>query len=194
MSPQRTIVFFDGQNLYHGAKDAWVPAQPLGPSPYAWPSYDVEQLAQVLVAREPGRTLTQIRFYTGVPDPRSGIAREPDPPGGDHAGRGGRGRRSVQPGSGRVRPPVPALIGAGSLRDHRPSAQKVLVVGQFDLSFFFGLRRSTRKSRMVSLPILTRLRYFTGFSLSPGPTILYFTLSLRNRFRRFALAISEPPQ
>ena len=69
---QRTIVFFDGQNLYHGAKDAWAPDPPLGPSPYSWPSYDVEKLAQALVGRVAGRVLTEIRFYTGVPDPLRG--------------------------------------------------------------------------------------------------------------------------
>ena len=68
----RTIVFFDGQNLYHGAKDAWRPLPPVGPSKYSYPSYDVEKLAGVLVSRVAGRVLTQIRFYTGVPDPNLG--------------------------------------------------------------------------------------------------------------------------
>ena len=56
-----TIVLFDGQNLFRSAKDAWGPA-----FPYDWPSYDVEKLAQHLVSLTPGRTLKQIRFYTGV--------------------------------------------------------------------------------------------------------------------------------
>ena len=56
-----TIVLFDGQNLFRSAKDAWGPA-----APYGWPSYDVEKLAQSLVARVPGRTLREIRFYTGA--------------------------------------------------------------------------------------------------------------------------------
>ena len=65
----RTIVLIDGQNLYHLARKAWAS----GPkSPYAWPSYDVEKLARALVSRIPGRTLTEIRFYTGVPDPAIG--------------------------------------------------------------------------------------------------------------------------
>lgn len=68
----RTIVFFDGQNLYHGAKDAWRPLPAVGPSKYSYPSYDVEKLAGVLVSRTAGRILTQIRFYTGVPDPSLG--------------------------------------------------------------------------------------------------------------------------
>ncbi|MFC1962769.1 hypothetical protein ACFLWB_02085, partial [Chloroflexota bacterium] len=65
----RTIVLFDGQNLYHGAKEAWRPQPAIGPSRYTWPCYDVEKLANVMVSRLPGRTLAQIRFYTAVPDP-----------------------------------------------------------------------------------------------------------------------------
>ena len=63
----RTIVLIDGQNLFHLAKSAWVPTAMNSTSPYAWPSYDVERLARVLVSRVPGRTLSEIRFYTGVP-------------------------------------------------------------------------------------------------------------------------------
>lgn len=66
---QRTIVFIDGQNLYHLARVAWSSSSPHLSTPYAWPSYDVEKLAQALVSRVPGRMLSQIRFYTGVPDP-----------------------------------------------------------------------------------------------------------------------------
>ena len=70
----RTLVLIDGQNLYHLAKAAWAP-KPLDPSsPYAWPSYDVNKLADALVANVPGRSLTQILFYTGVPDARAGPA------------------------------------------------------------------------------------------------------------------------
>lgn len=68
----KTIVAFDGQNLYHLAKNAWAPIPAVPGSPYGYPSYDVEQLAQALVARLPGRVLGQIRFYTGVPDPSHG--------------------------------------------------------------------------------------------------------------------------
>jgi uncharacterized LabA/DUF88 family protein len=65
----RTIVLIDGQNLFHLARIAWSS----GPSsPYAWPSYDVERLAQALAARTPGRSLAEVRFYTGVPDPAVG--------------------------------------------------------------------------------------------------------------------------
>ena len=69
VSNLRTIVFFDGQNLYHGAKEAWAPKPVVQGSPYGWPSYDVERLATALVSRIPGRDLSKIRFYTGVPDP-----------------------------------------------------------------------------------------------------------------------------
>ena len=57
----KTIVVFDGQNLYHLAKNAWAPTPAVPGSPYGYPSYDVEQLAQPLVARLPGRVLAQIR-------------------------------------------------------------------------------------------------------------------------------------
>ena len=63
----RTLVLFDGQNLYRLAMRAYGP----GP-PYSWPSYDVVKLAQCLVARVPGRTLTEVRFYTGVPSHSQG--------------------------------------------------------------------------------------------------------------------------
>ena len=56
----------DGQNLFHLAKTAWGPDEP-----YNWPSYDVGKLAQALVDRVPGRTLEEVRFYTGVPSPQS---------------------------------------------------------------------------------------------------------------------------
>ena len=65
----RTIVLIDGQNLYHLAKRAWASN---ASSPYAWPSYDVEKLADTLVSRIPGRILAETSFYTGVPDPAAG--------------------------------------------------------------------------------------------------------------------------
>lgn len=65
----RTIVFFDGQNLFHLARRAWGG----GSAPqYEWPSYDVEKLAHALVDRVAGRTIAEIRFYTGVPNPTAG--------------------------------------------------------------------------------------------------------------------------
>jgi len=63
----KTIVFFDGQNLYHLAKNLWSPRPPVGGSPYGYPSYDVEKLAKALVTLNASRILAQIRFYTGVP-------------------------------------------------------------------------------------------------------------------------------
>ncbi len=68
--PVRTIVFFDGQNIYHLAKTAWAPRPKRGPTSYSWPSYDVQKLASTLVNRVSGRNLSQIRFYTGVPYPQ----------------------------------------------------------------------------------------------------------------------------
>ena len=65
----RTLVLFDGQNLYHGAKAAWARDPPVHGSLYGFPSYDVEKLAAELVGRVPGRKLHDIRFYTGVPAP-----------------------------------------------------------------------------------------------------------------------------
>ena len=62
----RTVVLFDGQNLYHGVRAAWAPNPPVPGSPYGYPSYDVEKLAAALVNRVPGRVLHRIRFYTGV--------------------------------------------------------------------------------------------------------------------------------
>ena len=63
-----TIVFIDGQNLYHSSKDAWHTNPMDKASSYAWPSFDVEKIADALVSREAGRVLSQIRFYTGVPN------------------------------------------------------------------------------------------------------------------------------
>ena len=68
----RTIVLIDGQNLYHLARSAWAADSDVPSSPYAWPSYDVVKLAQALVDRNPGRTLIETRFYTGVPNPTAG--------------------------------------------------------------------------------------------------------------------------
>ncbi len=54
----RAIVFIDGQNLFYSAKDAFG---------CGFPNYDVTALAQRLCADQ-GWTLSQVRFYTGVPD------------------------------------------------------------------------------------------------------------------------------
>lgn len=61
-----TTVFFDGQNIYRSAMNAWRTTAN-DTYVYTWPSYDVEKLATTLASQTPGRTITQIRFYTGVP-------------------------------------------------------------------------------------------------------------------------------
>ena len=68
----RTIVFIDGQNLYHRAKAAWFDTVSVAPNPYSWPSYHVGKLAAALVSLKPGRVLSETRFYTGVPNPAVG--------------------------------------------------------------------------------------------------------------------------
>ena len=70
MCTLRSVVFVDGQNLYHLAKDAW--HQPGQVDDYYYPSYDVEKLAIQLVNKTAGRALNHIRFYTGVPNPTLG--------------------------------------------------------------------------------------------------------------------------
>ena len=54
---KRAVTFFDGQNLYHGAREAWE---------IYYPSYNVLALSQRLCADQ-GWQLKQVRFYTGVP-------------------------------------------------------------------------------------------------------------------------------
>ena len=68
----RTIVFFDGQNLYHLARLAWATESAHAATAYTWPSYDAEKLALALATRESGRELSETRFYTGVPSVRAG--------------------------------------------------------------------------------------------------------------------------
>ena len=55
---KRTIVFIDGQNLFHSVKEAFG---------YSYPNYDVQLLAEKVCLIQ-GWDLTAIRFYTGVPD------------------------------------------------------------------------------------------------------------------------------
>jgi uncharacterized LabA/DUF88 family protein len=57
---KRAVVFFDGQNLYRAAKDAFA---------YHFPNYDPWMLAEAVCGRH-GWDLAQARFYTGVPDPQ----------------------------------------------------------------------------------------------------------------------------
>jgi uncharacterized LabA/DUF88 family protein len=54
---KRAIAFVDGQNLYHAAKQAFG---------FTFPNYDVLALAKTVCAAQ-GWTLSQARFYTGVP-------------------------------------------------------------------------------------------------------------------------------
>jgi uncharacterized LabA/DUF88 family protein len=56
---KRAIAFFDGQNLYHSAKEAFG---------YTYPNYDVAKLAQAVCSQQ-GWHLAQARFYTGVHTP-----------------------------------------------------------------------------------------------------------------------------
>ena len=55
---KRAVVFVDGQNLFHHAKNAFG---------YHFPNYDVHKLANAVVSAE-SWNLTAIYFYTGVPD------------------------------------------------------------------------------------------------------------------------------
>jgi uncharacterized LabA/DUF88 family protein len=57
-SVKRTVVFIDGQNLFHAAREAFG---------YIFPNYDVRALAEH-VCRARGWQLASVRFYTGVPD------------------------------------------------------------------------------------------------------------------------------
>jgi len=56
---KRTFAFFDGQNLFHAAKEAFG---------YTFPNYDPPALARA-VCQQQGWSLAETRFYTGVPDP-----------------------------------------------------------------------------------------------------------------------------
>jgi uncharacterized LabA/DUF88 family protein len=55
---KRTVVFVDGQNLFHAARESFG---------YTYPNYDVLALARSICGRM-GWDLLQVRFYTGVPD------------------------------------------------------------------------------------------------------------------------------
>jgi uncharacterized LabA/DUF88 family protein len=55
---KRAIAFFDGQNLFHAAKQAFG---------YQFPNYDPGLLAES-IARSQGWISSETRFYTGVPD------------------------------------------------------------------------------------------------------------------------------
>jgi uncharacterized LabA/DUF88 family protein len=55
---KRTIAFVDGQNLFYAARNAFG---------HKFPNYDVSALSAALCGQK-GWNLTQVRFYTGIPD------------------------------------------------------------------------------------------------------------------------------
>jgi len=55
---KRAVAFFDGQNLFHTAKQVFG---------YQYPNFDPGLLAEA-IAKSQGWILTETRFYTGVPD------------------------------------------------------------------------------------------------------------------------------
>ena len=57
-SSLRTIAFFDGQNLFHAAKEAFG---------YDYPNYDPKKLAKAICVQQ-GWQLVETHFYTGVPN------------------------------------------------------------------------------------------------------------------------------
>ena len=57
-SIKRAIVFVDGQNLFHAAKEAFG---------YAYPNYDISKLARAICDKQDWK-VSETRFYTGIPD------------------------------------------------------------------------------------------------------------------------------
>ena len=55
---KRAVAFFDGQNLFHTAKQVFG---------YQFPNFDPGLLAES-IAKSHGWVLAETRFYTGVPD------------------------------------------------------------------------------------------------------------------------------
>jgi uncharacterized LabA/DUF88 family protein len=55
---KRAIAFFDGQNLFHAAVEAFN---------YKYPNYDPKALA-TKIALDENWELNEVRFYTGIPD------------------------------------------------------------------------------------------------------------------------------
>ncbi|MGB6198379.1 MAG: NYN domain-containing protein [Candidatus Acidiferrales bacterium] len=62
---KRAIVFVDGQNLFYCARDAFG---------YHYPNYDILKLSRRICVSQ-NWILSQVRFYTGVPDPAEDPAR-----------------------------------------------------------------------------------------------------------------------
>lgn len=59
-SRPKAIAFFDGQNLFHSAKETFG---------YTFPNFDPTKLA-LAICKQQGWFLEETRFYTGVPDKR----------------------------------------------------------------------------------------------------------------------------
>jgi len=55
---KKTVVFIDGQNLYHAVRENFG---------YTYPNYNVKLLSEA-VCNKKGWEIDEIRFYTGVPD------------------------------------------------------------------------------------------------------------------------------
>jgi hypothetical protein len=64
---KRTVVFVDGQNLFHSGRESFG---------YMYPNCDVRPLAQAL-CRSQAWDLSEVRFYTGVPDPADALIGTP---------------------------------------------------------------------------------------------------------------------
>jgi uncharacterized LabA/DUF88 family protein len=60
---KRTIVFIDGQSLFHSIKEAFG---------YTYPNYDVKLLSKKICSKQ-GWTISEIRFYTGIPDSQDDV-------------------------------------------------------------------------------------------------------------------------
>jgi uncharacterized LabA/DUF88 family protein len=56
---KRAVVFVDGQNIFHGAREAFG---------YTYPNYDVLALANAVCAAR-AWTAVKVRFYSGIPAP-----------------------------------------------------------------------------------------------------------------------------
>lgn len=59
-SSKQAVAFFDGQNLFHSAKEAFG---------YRFPNYEPQALAAAICSNH-SWNLAEVRFYTGVPDAR----------------------------------------------------------------------------------------------------------------------------
>ena len=55
---KKAIIFVDGQNLYHSAREAFG---------YTYPNYDIRKLSEK-ICQNHSWTIEKIRFYTGIPD------------------------------------------------------------------------------------------------------------------------------